>query len=123
MLRKERRSVLRLVEGGDRNSPRQRRRCFRLSLWDLNRKEMRPQAPIRMANLGGKNILIERHTVAETAKQFPKSEDEVHASVTSQSGQAARGSRPTPAPASRRQDHYRLEWPDDLSFRSSGADS
>ena len=40
-----------------------------------------PEGSDPQGEFGGKNILIERHTIAETAKQFKKSEDEVRQSL------------------------------------------
>jgi uncharacterized protein YyaL (SSP411 family) len=46
----------------------------------------------------GKNILIQRHTIAETAKQFKKSEDEIRQSLEHSRGKlsAIRAKRPRP---------------------------
>src|SRR2546423_14901608 len=46
----------------------------------------------------GKNILIERHTIAETAKRFEKSEQEIRASLASSRQKlfAIRSKRPRP---------------------------
>ena len=49
--------------------------------YGVQAKEMRPQGSDPQGEFRGKNILIERHTIAETAKQFGKNEDEVGKSL------------------------------------------
>ena len=69
----------------------------------------------------GKNILIERHTIAETAEQFGKSETEVREILAQARAVALGGAQQAPASASGRQDHHRLERLDDLRLRARGA--
>ncbi len=71
----------------------------------------------------GKNILIERHSLAETAKQFGRSEDETRQSPNECSPTALCVARAAAASAPGRQNHHRLEWPDDfrLCARRAGA--
>ena len=71
----------------------------------------------------GKNILIERHSVAETAKHFGKSEDEIRDFAGKKSRHPVQATRETPASASRRQDHHGLEWTDDFCVRARSAGS
>ncbi len=57
-----------------------------------------PEGSDPQGEFGGKNILLERHTVAETAKQFKKSEDDVRRLMTRGREQllSIRAKRPRP---------------------------
>jgi uncharacterized protein YyaL (SSP411 family) len=57
-----------------------------------------PEGSDPQGEFGGKNILIERHTIAETAKQFKKSEDAVRQSLARSRGKllSIRAKRPRP---------------------------
>jgi uncharacterized protein YyaL (SSP411 family) len=57
-----------------------------------------PEGSDPQGEFGGKNILIERHTIAETAKQFKKNEDEVRQSLARSQEKllSIRGKRPRP---------------------------
>ena len=65
----------------------------------------------------GKNILIERHTIAETAQHFKKTEEEIDKFARAKSSEIIFHSCQTATTASRRQDHRRLERPDDFRIR------
>ena len=92
-----RRRVLHLDEKRDRCGARRCRRDFDFH-YGVQPHGNAPEGSDPQDEFRGKNILIERHTIAETAKQFKKSEDEVRQSLARSREKlfAIRAKRPRP---------------------------
>ena len=93
--------------------------CF--PLWRESRMETRRRPAIHRASFAARISSSERHSVAETAKHFGKTRRRDCALAEKKPRHPVQATRKAPASASRRQNHHRLEWIDDLCIRARSA--